>query len=94
MWSVQELGAFGLPSGRITEIIKNIVSWLLYIFGFLGIIAFVISGIMYLTAAGDTEQEKKAKGAMKMGIMGVIVGLAGFVVIQAIDTALNAGSMF
>lgn len=84
----------GLAESTVQEVVTNLLEWLLGIFGFLGIIAFVIAGIFYLTAAGDPEQEKKAKNAMKMGILGVIVGLSGFVLIQAIDAALNAGNAF
>lgn len=94
MWNSSNLNRFGLPSGRISGIIGSVFSWLMYIFGFLGIIAFVIAGIFYLTAAGDAEQEKKAKLVMKMGIIGIVVGLIGLVVIQAVNLMLNAGIDF
>lgn len=94
MFNIEELGGFGLPDATVSGIIKGIVMWLLGIFGFLGIIAFVISGIYYLTAAGDAEQEKKAKLVMKMAIMGILVGLMGFIVIQAINMMLSAKSRF
>jgi len=80
----------GLSDAPVKDILVAVLEWLLGIFGALGVLTFIISGVFYLTAAGDAELEKKAKNAMTMGIMGVIVGLAGFVVIQAIDMALNA----
>lgn len=91
MWNVESLAGFGLPDGTVSGIVENLVSTVLYLFGFLGIIAFVISGIFYLTAAGDADQEKKAKLAMKMGIFGIVVGLVGLVIIQAVDLLLRAG---
>ena len=84
----------GLSESTVEGVITSVLEWLLGVFGFLGILTFIASGIFYLTAAGDAEQEKKAKNAMKMGIMGIIVGLAGFVIIQAIDAALNAQGGF
>lgn len=93
-WNVANAGNYGLPSGTIAGIVQAVVSWALGIFGFLGIIAFVIAGLFYLTAAGDAEVEKKAKLAMKMGIIGIVVGLIGYVVIQAVDAMLNAGTSF
>jgi hypothetical protein len=39
-WAAGNLSRFGLPSGSIYNIISNILSWLLGIFGFLGIIDF------------------------------------------------------
>lgn len=94
MWKASDLGGYGLPSGTFSGITNGIVTWALGLFASLGILAFVIAGIWYLTAAGDAEQEKKAKLAMKMGIIGIVVGLIGFVVIKAVDAMLNAGTSF
>ena len=95
-WNLSQLDIFGLPnpSGGILEIITNFLYWILAIFGIIGIIGFIISGLMYLTAAGDDTQTGKAKKAMMASIIGIIVGLSGLVVIQAIDWALNGFSYF
>lgn len=78
-----------LPGGTIVNIIKTGMNYLLAILGFIGIIAFVISGILYLTAAGDEKRAEKAKNAMTAAITGVIVALIGFVIIQAVNTFLQ-----
>lgn len=79
----------GLPSATVKDIVEKGLSWMLGLFGVVGMIAFVISGTLYLTAAGDAEQEKKAKKAMQVSIIGVIVGLAGLVALQAVDALLR-----
>lgn len=86
--------ASDLPDERIYDIVENLMMWILGIFGFIGIIGFVISGIMYLTAAGNDDQITKAKAAMKWSIVGVIVGLGGLVIIWAINNALYGRSEF
>jgi len=91
-WNPGFLGGAGLPAGSIMGIISNILLWLLGIFGFIGVIGFVISGIMYLTAAGDDTKMESAKKAMTYSIIGVVVGLSGVVLIQAIDWALSGSS--
>lgn len=93
-WSLGNLGGFGLPDGSIMGIVKNLLMWLLGIFGLLGVIGFVISGVLYLTSAGDDDQIKKAKAAMKWSIIGVVVGLIGIVIIQAVDLALRGFGNF
>jgi hypothetical protein len=93
-WSVGNLMGFGLPSGTISGIISNILSWVLMIFGFLGLIGFVIAGIMYVISSGSQEMIDKAKTAMTYSAIGIVVGLVGLVIIQAINMALNAGSNF
>ncbi len=80
---------FGLPAGSITGIVTGILIWLLTIFGVIGIIGFVISGAMYILAAGDEKAMETAKNAMKYSIIGVLVGLSGYVIIQAVAAILS-----
>ena len=79
----------GLPAGSIVGIITGGMNWLLVIVGILGVIGFVIAGIIYLTAAGDEDQIGKGKKAMIYSIIGVIVALIGVVVIQAVQGLLK-----
>ena len=78
----------------ITQIISNFMKWILGILGMLSVIGFAISGILYLTSAGDEERIKKAKSAMVYSIIGVIVGLMGFVIIAAVQNMLSGSSTF
>lgn len=78
----------------IADVLNNFLKWLLAIFGSLALISFVISGIQYFLAAGDDKRMQDAKRNMLYSIIGVAVGLSGFVIIQAIDKALNATSKF
>ena len=83
---------FGLPQGSLIGIVGVIVFWLLAIFGFLGVIGFIIAGIMYLLSAGDDKQAGTAKAALKFSIIGVIVALLGFIIIQAATMLLTGQS--
>ncbi|MEI7621246.1 MAG: hypothetical protein WCJ51_01790 [Candidatus Moraniibacteriota bacterium] len=82
----------GLPAGSITGIITNGMNWLLIMVGVLGVIGFVIAGIIYLTAAGDEDQIDRGKKTMIASITGVIVALVGVVFIQAIKGMLGGNS--
>ena len=92
-WSAGRFNASssGLPEDSIYNIIGRTMDWLLAIIGFIGIIGFVIAGILYLTAAGDEGQIEKAKSAMMYSIIGVIVALIGFVIINAVEGWLTSG---
>ena len=93
-WSagINNAQSAGTPQGTIFDIIKTTTNWLLGILGFLGIIGFVIAGILYLTAAGDEERSGSAKNALMWSIYGVVVALLGFVIIQAATTWLGGQS--
>jgi multisubunit Na+/H+ antiporter MnhB subunit len=82
----------GLPVDSIYSIIMRTMNWLLAILGFIGIIGFVIAGILYLTAAGSEDQIEKAKSAMMYSILGIVVALIGFVIIKAVEGWLTSGT--
>ena len=79
----------GLPGGAISDIVMQLASWLLLLLGSISLIGFVISGILYLTAAGNEERMETAKKGMIYSVIGVIVGLLGYVVVQAVNTWLG-----
>jgi len=93
-WSLSDVNGFGLPEGRVEDIIGNIMEWLLIIVSFVAIIGFSISGIMYLTSVGDEERQKKAKSAMVYSIIGVIVALGGYVIWIAVERMLDGRTSF
>ena len=75
-----------LPTGTFTQIITNFMKWALALLGIFAVIGFVIAGIMYLISAGNETMQEKAKKAMIYSIVGVIVGLIGYIMMQAIET--------
>jgi hypothetical protein len=84
----------GLSDASIGRILSNLFVWLMAVFMILGVMAFVISGIQYLVSAGDEGMIETAKRNAKWSLVGVIVGLSGYVIIQAISTALSGQGFF
>jgi len=80
----------GLSEAPVWIIIVNLMRWILGIFGFVAVIGFVISGIQYLTSAGNENAIETAKRNMKWSIVGVLVGLGGLTIIWAINWTLIA----
>jgi hypothetical protein len=81
------------PSGGLMAVVEGLVKWMLGIFGFLAILSFIISGAMYFFSGGDDTAMKKAKNQMQWSIIGVIVGLLGYVIIVALDAALRGNGL-
>ncbi|PIP27487.1 MAG: hypothetical protein COX30_01650 [Candidatus Moranbacteria bacterium CG23_combo_of_CG06-09_8_20_14_all_39_10] len=79
----------GLSDAPIKNILVNLLKWLLMISGVIALIGFAISGIQYITAAGDDDLMSAAKRNLTYSVIGVIVILGSFVIIQAIDVALQ-----
>lgn len=85
-------GLSGLQGESITILVRNLMYWLFGILGFLAVIGFVISGVLYLTAAGDEDQIGKAKNAMMYSIIGVIVAMLGLVIFSAVQNFFTGGN--
>ena len=93
-WDTSSLTSFGLSSSSVSDIVRNVLTWILGIFGLLAVIGFVVSGIMYIISSGNDDTMKKAKNAMVYCIIGVIVALSGLIIIFAVDKALRGTSQF
>ncbi|MGK2849078.1 MAG: hypothetical protein ACSLEX_03355 [Minisyncoccota bacterium] len=84
----------GLAETPVAELLMSLMNWLLAIIGFIAIIAFIISGLQYLTAVGDEKRAETAKDNMRYAIIGIIVALSGWIIISAINTWLSGGTNF
>lgn len=74
------------PSGRdpVNTVATTFMNWLLSILGVLAVIAFVISGIQYITSAGNQDSIETAKKNMKWSIVGVAVALISLTILNTI----------
>jgi len=86
--------SIGLSDMPITRLIENLMKWLLYIVGFVAIIAFVIAGLQYLLAGADSKMAEKAKESMTYAMIGVLVALSALIVIRAIQAVLSGSLIF
>ena len=79
------------PAGGVTRVLSNFTGWLMAIFGTLAVLSFVITGIMYLIAMGDTRSQtlENAKQNFKWSIVAIATVGSAFIIIQAIDFFLK-----
>jgi len=71
------------------ELIVSIINWLLAIIGSIVLLFIIIGGIMYMTAAGNEEQIKRAKRILFYTILGFAVVLISYSLIQEIKKILG-----
>lgn len=82
-------GSFGLPnSPGIEWVISGLLMWLLRIFTLLAVISFVVTGIMYFGAGSNQDMAEKAKSGVTLSIIGVAIGLSGYIIIYFLDSVL------
>ena len=68
----------------LTQIAVKVLNFLLSIIGTLAIIMMIISGIMYLSSAGNDGRMKQAKGIFMASLIGIAVALASMVLVTAV----------
>lgn len=83
----------GLPTANESDPRAMAVSIVKFLMTFLGIIAVVIilyGGFLWLTASGNEDRVGKAKKTIIAGVIGLIVVLAAYAIVQfVISTATN-----
>jgi len=87
----------GVPTLKCFEIVfQNILtmaSGLIFVALF---IMFVVGGFNYLTSMGSPEKLKKAQGTLRYAIVGLVIFLASFLILNVIDALFlgGAGNIF
>ena len=78
-----------LPENQVQVVVFVLLQWLLLIFTFICVIAFVLAGMMFLTTGGDAQQAATAKKYVQYAMIGVAVGISGYVVITFVSTLMS-----
>ena len=85
-WHLPTSGdAGGISADSVYVVIQRLLWYLLGIIGILAVVGFVISGIMYITAAGDEDRVEMAKKMLTYSIVGIVVALLGLVIVTALS---------
>jgi len=66
-----------LKAKSFTELIRDIIDWLVAIGIGVAVIMIIYSGLLFMTAAGDEEKVTKAKKALTWSLIGLAVLIMG-----------------
>jgi heme/copper-type cytochrome/quinol oxidase subunit 2 len=80
---------WGTGPKNINELIGNITNWVLGIAGAVAVLFIIISGLRYITAGGDSKQTEAAKSSLRNAIIGLVIVVVAFLVVQIIVVALT-----
>lgn len=84
--------SFGLAQGAtVGDVVEQVLLFLLGFLAVLAILMIVISGIIYMTSAGDEGRIESAKKYLTYAIIGLVVALLGWVIVTVVSDALEAG---
>jgi hypothetical protein len=69
-------------SADLNSTIRTIINGITFVVGLIAVIMIIIGGIFYAISAGDPGKVKKAKDTIMYGIIGLIVALLAFAIIN------------
>ncbi|MCK9186336.1 hypothetical protein M0P48_02770 [Candidatus Gracilibacteria bacterium] len=82
-------------TGDVRVLAMDIVNYFLGFLGFLAVLMVIYGGILYVTAAGNEENAKKAKTIIMYAAIGIIIILLSYAIVntilQAATTTVSTG---
>lgn len=75
----------------IEKIIQNVINVILIILGMISVIMIIIGGIRYTTSNGDANSIKGAKDTILYSVVGLIVAILSFAIVNFVLGAFGGG---
>ena len=72
----------------LNKTVKNVITAIIGVVGIIAVVMIIIGGISYATSQGDPQKVKKGKDTILYGIIGLVVALLAFAIVQFVLGAL------
>ena len=69
-------------SGALTADVANIINGVIGVLGIVAVIVIIMGGVSYMTSAGDAGKVKKAKDTILYGVIGLIIVMLSFAIVN------------
>ena len=79
-------GTDGKSTCGIGDVIKQVINILLFIIGSLSVIMIIFGGIKYVISNGDSSQITSAKNTILYAVIGLIVALLAYAIVNFVVT--------
>lgn len=78
--------------GSLRVMVRNFLNFALGFLGLLAVIMIIFGGIFYVTAAGEQEKADKGKKIITYAVIGIVIILLSFAIVNTLLGGLTAGS--
>ncbi|MDR0591011.1 MAG: pilin [Candidatus Nomurabacteria bacterium] len=73
----------------IPEVIKNVVSVMMFITGTLSVVMIIYGGIRYTTSAGDSSKITSAKHTITYAVVGLVVSVLAYAIVSFVTANIT-----
>ncbi len=87
-----EYGSVDNKDLDLSSTATNIINIIIGIVGFIAVVMIIIGGISYSTSAGDAGKVKKAKDTIMYGIIGLVVAILAFAIVNFVLGGIQSAS--
>ena len=75
------------------DVAANVMNFVVMIFGGLSVLAFIVAGIMYITASGSQDRIDLAKKYLLYSAIGIVVSLGALAIVNLIVGLIGGEDM-
>ncbi len=72
----------------LNDLIKTIINTVIFAVGMVAVIMIIIGGVNYATSQGDTQKVKKGKDTIMYGIIGLVIAILAYAIVNFVLSAL------
>ena len=78
--------------GNLFATVQNIINWVLAVLGLVAVIMIIVGGVTYMTSQGDPGKTKKARDTILYGIIGLVIALLAYAIVNFVLANVFGGS--
>ena len=74
-----------VSNGQVSDLtgtIQTIINVVIFVIGFVAVAMVILGGVQYSTSSGDSAKVKKAKDTIMYGIIGLVVSILAFAIVN------------
>ncbi len=71
--------------------LRSIINGVIGVLGFVCVVVMIVGGVNYMTSAGDTGKVTKAKNTILYGLIGLVICVLAFAVVNFLITNIIGG---
>ena len=72
----------------LMKMVNTIINVIIGVIGFVAVVVIILGGVQYTTSAGDPGKVKKAKDTILYGIIGLVVAILAFAIVNFVLSSL------
>lgn len=86
-------GCSGIPKNNLNDnnlmtTLNQIINVIIGVIGFIAVIVIILGGVQYTNSAGDSGKVKKAKDTIMYGIIGLVITLLAYSIVNFVLSSL------